>query len=85
MDLSSIRADIEQRRYQISRQRNEILNLQRAAISTKSAEELLARMLTKVDELCVERDRLVGASRRKYDGKNKFILGPQIRICKKRA
>jgi hypothetical protein len=85
MDLSSIRADIEQRRYQISRQRKEILDLQRAGISTKSAEELLARMLAKVDELCAVRDRLVGESRRKYDGKNKFILGPQIRIGKKRA
>ena len=85
MDLSIIRADIEQRRYQISRQRKEVLDLQRAGISTKPAEELLARMLTKVDELCVERDLLVGESRRKYDGKNKFILGPQIRIGKKRA
>jgi hypothetical protein len=62
-----------------------MLDLQRAGISTKSAEELLARMLAKVDGLCSERDRLVGESRRKYDGKNKFILGPQIRIGKKRA
>jgi hypothetical protein len=85
MDLSSIRADIEQRRYQISRQRKEILDLQRAGISTKSAEELLARMLAKVDELCAVRDRMVGESRRKYEGKDKFILGPQIRIGKKRA
>jgi len=85
MDLSSIRADIEQRRYQLSRQRKEILDLQRAGISTKSAEELLARMLAKVDELAAERDRLVGESRRKYEGKDKFILGPQIRIGKKRA
>jgi hypothetical protein len=57
----------------------------RAGISTKPAEELLARMLAKVDEQCVERDRLVGEPRRKYEGKNKFILGPQIRIGKKRA
>jgi len=85
MDLPNIRADIEQRRYQISRQRKEILDLQRAGISTVSAEALLARMLAKVDELCVERDRMVGESRRKYDGKDKFILGPQIRIGKKRA
>jgi hypothetical protein len=85
MNLSNIRADIEQRRYQISRQRKEILNLQRAGISTKSADELLARMLAKVDELCAVRDRLVGESRRKYEGKDKFILGAQIRIGKKRA
>jgi hypothetical protein len=37
-------------------------------------------MLSKVDELCAERDRLVGESRRKYDGKDKLILGPRIRI-----
>ena len=37
-------------------------------------------MLAKLDELCAERDRLVGESRRKYAGKDKFILGPQIRI-----
>jgi hypothetical protein len=58
----------------------EIRDLQRAGIPTKSAEELLARMQTKVDELCAERDRLVGESRRKYKGKDKYILGPQIRI-----
>ncbi len=85
MDLEFIRADIEQRRRQIARQRKEILDLQRAGISTTSAEELLTRMLTKVDELCVERDRLVGESRRKYIGKDKFILGPQIRIGRKRG
>jgi hypothetical protein len=83
MDLEFIRADIEQRRRQIARQRKEVLDLQRAGISTRSAEELLARMLAKVDELCVERDRLVGESRRKYAGRDKFILGPQIRIGKK--
>lgn len=59
MDIEFIRGDIEQRRRQIARQRKEILDLQRAGISTKSAEELLARMLSKVDELCAERDRLV--------------------------
>ena len=85
MDLEFIRGDIEQRRRQIAPQRKEILNLQRAGISTKSAEELLARMLSKVDELCAERDRLVGESRRKYEGKDKFILGPQIRIGGKRS
>jgi hypothetical protein len=85
MDLAFIREDIEQRRRQIARQRKEILNLQRAGISTKPAEELLARMLAKVDELAAERDRLVGESRRKYDGRDKYILGPQIRIGGKRG
>jgi hypothetical protein len=63
MDLEFIRADIERRRRQIARQRKEILDLQRAGISTTSAEELLARMLAKVDALCVERDRLLGQCR----------------------
>ena len=30
--------------------------------------ELLARMLSRVDELCVERDRMVGEQRVKYPG-----------------
>jgi hypothetical protein len=85
MDLEFFRADIEQRRRQIARQRKAVLDLQRAGVNTKSAEELLARMLGKVDELCAERDRLVGESRRKYEGKDKFILGPQIRIGGRRG
>jgi hypothetical protein len=63
-------------RRQILRQRKEIQTLQRAGISTKSAEELLARMQTKVEGLCAERDRQVGEQRRKYPGTNKVINGP---------
>jgi len=85
MQLTHIRSEIEHMRRQVARQRKEILNLQRAGISTKPAEELLARMLANVDELAAERDRLVGESRRKYDGKDKYILGPQIRIGGKRG
>ena len=85
MQLAAIRAEIEHMRRQIARQCKEMLDLQRAGISTKPAEELLARMLAKVDGLCAERDRLVGESRRKYEGKDKFILGPQIRIGGKRG
>jgi len=58
-----IREEIERRRRQIHRQRREIRDLQRAGISTKSAEELLTRMQSKVDDLCAERDRLVGQCR----------------------
>jgi hypothetical protein len=76
MDLPLIRADIENRRRQILRHRKEIRDLQRAKISTASAEELLRRMLAKVDELCVERDRMVGEQRVKYPGTNKAIMGP---------
>ena len=57
-DLGFIRADIEFMRVQVGRQRKEILQLQRAGISTTSAEALLQRMLAKIDGLCAERDRL---------------------------
>ena len=63
MQLEAVRAEIEYMRRQIQRQRKDIQSLQRGGISTKSAEELLARMLSKVDELCAERDRLVGQCR----------------------
>jgi hypothetical protein len=39
----------------------------------------ICRMLVKIDELCAERDRLVGLDRRKYPGTNKFINGPAER------
>jgi len=57
-DLNPIRNEIERMRVQVSRQRKEILQLQRAGISTASAELLLARMHAKIDQLCSERDRL---------------------------
>ena len=40
------------------RQRGEIRQLQRAGVSTASADALLERMLNKIDELCAERDRV---------------------------
>jgi hypothetical protein len=58
MQLDHIRAEIEHMRVQVQRQRKEILQLQRAGISTASAELLLARMHTKIDGLCEQRDRL---------------------------
>jgi hypothetical protein len=76
MDLNVIRAEIEHMRRQIQRQRKEIQYLQRAGISTTSAEELLGRMQSKVDGLCAERDRLIGEQRRKYPGTDKVINGP---------
>jgi hypothetical protein len=75
-NLNYIRAEIEHMRRQIVRHRKEIQDLQRAGIATKSADELLIRMQTKVDGLCEERDRLVGEQRRKYPGTNKVINGP---------
>ena len=76
MQLPAIRAEIEQRRLRIGRQRKEIQDLHRSGIPTRSAEELLARMLARVDELCVERDRLAREERLKYPGTNKVINGP---------
>lgn len=79
MELPYIRSEIERSRGRIQRQRKEIQALQRAGISTASAEALLARMLAKVDELCAERDRQVGEQRVKYPGTNKVINGPTER------
>ena len=62
MELNFIRGEIEHMRRQILRQRKEIRDLQRAGIATKSADELLERMLAKVEGLCAERDRLVGGA-----------------------
>jgi hypothetical protein len=57
-DIDFIRAEIEHMRTQVGRQRKEILQLQRAGIPTASAELLLGRMLTKIDNLCTQRDAL---------------------------
>ena len=58
MDLGFVRNEIERMRTQVGRQRKEILQLQRAGVSTDSAETLLERMLHQIDRLCSERDRL---------------------------
>ena len=76
MEITALRAEIEHMRRQILRQRREIRDLQRAGISTGSAEELLARMQSKVDELCTERDRQLGEQRTKYPGTDKVVHGP---------
>jgi hypothetical protein len=57
-DLGFVRSEIERMRVQVGRQRREILQLQKAGISTVAAEVLLQRMLHKIDALCAERDRL---------------------------
>ena len=51
-------ADIERMRRQVQRRRTEIRQLQHSGISSASAETLLDRMLTKIDDLCTERDKL---------------------------
>jgi hypothetical protein len=58
MGIDHVRPEIEHMRIQVGRQRREILQLQRAGISTASAELLLGRMHAKIDDLCAERERL---------------------------
>jgi hypothetical protein len=59
MPIEYIRAEIERMRVQVHRQRGEIRQLQKAGIPTTSAEALLCvRMLSNIDGLCAERDRL---------------------------
>jgi hypothetical protein len=58
MQLDYVRSEIERMRTQVHRQRGEVRQLQKAGISTASAELLLQRMLDKIDGLCAERDKL---------------------------
>lgn len=58
MGIEHVRSEIEHMRTQVGRQRGEIRQLQRAGIPTTSAEALLERMLSKIDALCAERDKL---------------------------
>lgn len=60
MDLNFLRAEIARLRTQVRYQRRDIQKLSRAGLSTASAEELLARMESRIDELCETRDRKVG-------------------------
>lgn len=81
MGLDAIRNEIEHMRRQITRQRKDILRLQRAGIDVVTAETLLARMQEKVDGLCAERERLVGEERLKRPtyASGKVINGPTTR------
>ena len=58
MGIEHVRSEIEHMRVQVGRQRKEILQLQRAGLSTAAAELLLGRMHARIDDLCAERDRL---------------------------
>jgi hypothetical protein len=71
-DIEYIRGEIQRMRTQVQRQRSEIRQLQRANISTASAELLLRRMLDKIDALCAERDKLKDAPPKSARGK---VLG----------
>ena len=58
MGLDHVRSEIEHMRIQVGRQRREILQLQRAGLSSAAAELLLGRMHAKIEDLCAERERL---------------------------
>jgi hypothetical protein len=60
-DIDFIRDEIERMRVQVGQQRKEILQLQKAGLSTASAEALLERMLAKIDDLCATRDQIKAA------------------------
>jgi hypothetical protein len=60
MGIEHVRSEIEHMRIQVGRQRREILQLQRAGLSTAAAELLLGRMRAKIDDLSAERERLKG-------------------------
>jgi hypothetical protein len=81
MGLDAIRLEIEHMRRHITRQRKDILRLQRVGIDIASAEALLGRMQDKVDGLCAERDRLAGEERltRRTYTSGKVINGPTSR------
>jgi hypothetical protein len=63
MNLDQIEGEIARMRMQLKRQQRDILDLQRAGISTTSAVALLERMHTRVDELIGERNRMLGEAR----------------------
>jgi hypothetical protein len=62
--LPWVRNEITRLRGQIRAQEREIRMLQRAGVSTASAELLLTRMRAKVDDLCREREapRVAGSA-----------------------
>jgi hypothetical protein len=72
MQLENVRSEIQRMRGQVGRQRKEILQLQRAGISTASAEILLARMLASIESLCADRD---GLKKEKPGPVKRMVLG----------
>lgn len=80
MSLEQIRSEIARLRDLVRRKQAELVRLQRLGIRTDDPETVLQRMQESVDQLCAERDRLVGVQRRTYPGRDKYIRGPQMRI-----
>ena len=79
MSLDFVRKDLEDRLKQVGRQKRDIAQLRQLGVDTTAAEELLARMTAKVEELRAERDQLKAAKARTYPGSTKVIRGAQRR------
>ena len=79
MSLDFIRKDLEYRLKQIGRQKRDLAQLRQLGLDTAAAEELLARMMAKVEQLRAERDRLKVAKAKTYPGSTKVIRGAQRR------
>ena len=79
MTLDVVRKDLEDRLKQIGRQKRGIAQLRQHGLDTTAAEELLARMMAKVQEVRAERDQLKAAQARTYPGSTKVIRGAQRR------
>jgi hypothetical protein len=77
MTLDSLRRDIEYRTRQIGRQKRDIAKLKALGIDTLSAEELLARMTARIEQLRAERNSL--RRQKTYPGSSKVIRGSQRR------
>jgi hypothetical protein len=72
MGLDHVRSEIEHMRAQVGRQRKEILQLQRAGISTASAGLLLQRPLAKMDAFVTSG---TGSRRRRAVPEKASVLG----------
>jgi len=77
MSLDSLRRDIAYRTRQIGRQKRDIAKLKQLGIDASAAEDLLARMTAKVEQLRLERNGL--RQRKTYPGSTKVIRGAQRR------
>lgn len=77
MELDRVNCEIKRMRVQLRRQQRDILDLQRAGVSTASAVALLERMQDKVDALIGERNRMTCEAR--VADQLKYASGKMIR------
>jgi hypothetical protein len=77
MTLEMLSRDIEDRSRQIGRQKRDIAKLKQLGIDAAAAEQLLARMTAKLEQLRLQRDTL--RKQKTYPGTAKVIRGSQRR------